>query len=51
MTRIEQLIRTIENAPDFGYDDEAIELKDLLAKQGKAWKWAGSRVEVYEVAV
>ncbi|WOI85969.1 hypothetical protein [Rhodococcus qingshengii] len=47
-----QLIRRIEKAPDFGYDDEAIELNRRVRALGKAWRWAGDfyhpHVEVYE---
>lgn len=41
------LIRRIERAPDFGYDDEAVELTRRLRAEGKAWRWASdTRVEV-----
>ena len=49
-----QLIRRIETAPDFGYDDEEVELSRRLAQKNKAWKWGkfcpgcnGQRIEVY----
>lgn len=49
--RIAVLVRRINNAPDFGYDDEADELTALLTEHGKAWKWSGSifseTVEIY----
>lgn len=35
-----QLIRRIERAPDFGYDDEAYELNRRLTLVGMAWKWS-----------
>ena len=34
------LIRKIERAPDFGYDDEAYELSRRLSLVGMAWKWS-----------
>jgi hypothetical protein len=33
------LIRRMQSAPDFGYDDEAVELNRRLAVEGKTWKW------------
>lgn len=48
----EQIIRRMERAEDFGYDDEAVELTRRLALGGLAWRWSGDfyhpRVEVYE---
>ncbi|MBV1778697.1 hypothetical protein KRR55_06165 [Paeniglutamicibacter sp. ABSL32-1] len=49
-----QLIRRIEDAPEFGYDDEAYELnRRLRVLGGKAWRWAGDfyhpHVELYEL--
>lgn len=44
------LIRRIETAPDFGYDDEQVELNESLARRGLAWRWTrggNERVEVY----
>ncbi|QWY81389.1 hypothetical protein SEA_RIZWANA_92 [Arthrobacter phage Rizwana] len=38
--RIKALVRRINAAPDFGYDDESAELNELLAAQGKGWKWS-----------
>lgn len=35
----EHLIQRIEKAPDFGYDDEEIELSRRLRAEGKTWKW------------
>ena len=51
---IATLKRRIANAPDFGYDDEAIELTELLKVYGKAWRWGkNSRgnevVAVYDI--
>lgn len=44
------LIDKIERAPDFGYDDEGLELSRLLALEGRYWKWNNqNRVEVLEV--
>lgn len=37
---ITSLIRRINAAPDFGYDDEAVELNRKLAAQGKTWRWS-----------
>lgn len=34
------LIRRMERATDFGYDDEEQELTRRLSSQGKAWKWS-----------
>jgi hypothetical protein len=45
-TRIATLVRRIENAPDFGYDDEAVELNRLLAAEGKAWLWDDATVKI-----
>lgn len=42
------LIERIEKAPDFGYDDETVELNRRLKMGGLAWRWAGNKVEVYE---
>jgi len=33
------LIRRIEKAPDFGYDEEACELSRRLKAVGKTWGW------------
>lgn len=33
------LVRRMERAPDFGYDDEQIELSRRLREQGKTWRW------------
>lgn len=34
------LVRRIETAPDFGYDDEEYELNRRLKLAGLAWKWS-----------
>jgi hypothetical protein len=34
------LIRRMETAPDFGYDDESYELDRRLKLAGLAWKWS-----------
>lgn len=41
-----ELIRRIEAAPDFGYDDEEYELNRRLGARGLTWAWNGDRVEV-----
>ena len=50
-----QLIRRMENAPDFGYDDEEVELSRRLKLGGLAWKWSSDlfnpKVEVYKPEV
>lgn len=40
------LIRRIERAADFGYDDEQYELNRRLRENGQTWRWKGDRVEV-----
>lgn len=45
-----RLIGLMEAAPDFGYDDESVELNRRLALSGLAWRWAsglGDRIEVF----
>lgn len=47
-----QLIKRIEDAPEFGYDDEAFELnRRLRVIGGTAWRFSGDfynpHVEVY----
>lgn len=42
------LIERIEKAPDFGYDDETVELNRRLKLGALAWRWAGNKVEVYD---
>lgn len=34
------LVRRMETAPDFAYDDEEYELNRRLALVGKAWRWS-----------
>lgn len=45
------LVRRMNSAPDFGYDDEAVELTRRLGAEGRDWRWSGSytspRVEIY----
>lgn len=33
---VNELLERLTNAPDFGYDDEAIEMK----RRGLKWKWS-----------
>jgi hypothetical protein len=33
------LIRRMERAPDFGYDDEEVALTARLREKGQAWRW------------
>lgn len=35
-----QIMRRMESAPDFGYDDEAYELNRRLAAVGLSWRWS-----------
>ena len=37
--RIKYLAKKMEKALDFGYDDEEVELSNLLGKKGLSWKW------------
>lgn len=39
LTTTSELIRRMESAPDFGYDDEAYELSRRLAVNNKTWQW------------
>lgn len=47
----EALINRMNRAPDFGYDDEEVELTRRLKLGGLAWRWSqdmfNPRVEVY----
>lgn len=43
------LIRRIQHAADFGYDDEQYELNRRLKLEGKTWRWDGDRVEVIDL--
>lgn len=36
------LVRRMEQAADFGYDDESVELSRRLRGQGKDWRWSES---------
>jgi hypothetical protein len=38
-----ELIRRIEAAPDFGWDDEGLELKRQLEPRGQGWRWLETR--------
>lgn len=44
----EALIRRMERAPDFGYDDECWELNRRLGAVGLTWMWEGNKVKVYK---
>ncbi len=50
-----QIIRRMEQAEYFGYDDEAVELNRRLKLGGLAWKWSGDfyrpQVEIYKAKV
>ena len=37
-----RLIERIEKAPDFGYDDEEVELRRRLRLEGKSFHWNDS---------
>ncbi|NQX14250.1 hypothetical protein HQQ80_21695 [Microbacteriaceae bacterium VKM Ac-2855] len=39
-TTDQALVRRMERAEDFGYDDESVELTRRLKLGGLAWKWA-----------
>ena len=47
-----QLIHRMETAPDFGYDDEEVELTRRLKLGGLAWRWSNDlfnpKVQVYK---
>ena len=47
-----ELIRRIEAAPEFGYDDEQFELNRRLGAVGLAWMWnrETNKVRVYDPA-
>lgn len=38
--RTKALIRRMEQAGDFNYDDEQVELSRRLSAEGYAWKWS-----------
>ena len=40
--RMCNLIKKIEKAPDFGYDDEEVELQELCNEKGLFWCWNDS---------
>lgn len=46
------LVRRMERAQDFAYDDEQVELSRRLREQGKTWRWSdsftNSKVIIYE---
>jgi hypothetical protein len=45
--RIEDLVRRMEQAEDFGYDDEEVELNEILRGRGQNWLWGpGDRVQI-----
>lgn len=50
-TSNDELVRRIERADDFGYDDEQYELNRRLKLGGLAWRWAvvdgRERVQIY----
>lgn len=50
-TSNDELVRRIERADDFGYDDESYELNRRLRLGGQAWRWSmiegRERVEIY----
>lgn len=43
------LIRRIQRAADFGYDDEQYELNRRLKRDGLTWKWNGDKIEVIDL--
>lgn len=47
-----ELIARMQHAPDFGYDDEEVELTRRLGAQGLKWRWGGDffrpSIEVYK---
>lgn len=45
-----ELIRRIENAPEFEYDDEQYELNRRLGERALTWMWDGDKVRVVEKA-
>lgn len=47
---IKELIRRIERAPDFSYDDLGVALNNKLKAQGKRWGWDGRKVAIKERA-
>lgn len=50
---IAQLAARMNRAPDFGCDEEEVELARRLEPNGRAWRWTQSdrpRVEIYTLA-
>lgn len=46
-----QIMRRMEAAPDFGYDDEAYELNRRLGLVGLTWRWSSrNKVLIYDPA-
>lgn len=46
-----QIMRRMEAAPDFGYDDEAYELNRRLGAVGLTWRWSSqNKVLIYDPA-
>ena len=44
-----QIMRRMEAAPDFGYDDEAYELNRRLSLVGLTWRWSSqNKVLIYD---
>ena len=44
-----QIMRRMEAAPDFGYDDEAYELNRRLGAVGLTWRWSSqNKVLIYD---
>lgn len=43
-----ELMRRMEAAPDFGYDDEEYELSRRLGAVGLEWMWQGGKVITYK---
>lgn len=54
-TTDQALMRRMERAEDFGYDDESVELTRRLKLGGLAWKWANvdgrDKVQIYKKEV
>ena len=48
----EALVGRMNRAPDFGYDDEAVELTRRLKLGGAAWRWSADffnpKIEIYQ---
>ncbi|MBT8161447.1 MULTISPECIES: hypothetical protein [Arthrobacter] len=45
------IIRRMNAAPDFGYDDEAVELNRRLGSVGLSWRWSRqNRVLIFDPA-